>query len=271
MKGRRKVRAMDCDSTYHQHISERPTNSSFQEAIKGRVELNGTEEKELVSFIPSSFSVPVPRPSPEFVKRFERKYGKGAIATFIRIIEKVSSNLSDVARTFGFTREYARHIYKNIYGVSYSEMRQAKLRLRRQARAEKNEKEGKDRPYLKEIGSFIHSVGLDYELRKRARFYFHLSNGKTVGMRRCKSPLRIGNVYYYRFNNFAWSPDEFDFLVLRCEGKARSTHYVIPHQFMPRRIVSLNPESPRAHSKYSRFKEAWHLLAGHKERSVAAG
>ena len=262
---------MDCDSTYQQDISERSTNSSFQEAIKGRMELDGVEEKEQVSFIPSSFSVPVPRPSPEFVKRFERKYGKGAIATFIRIIEKVSSNLSDVARAFGFTREYARHVYKKIYGVPYSEMRQAKLRLRRQARAEKNEKEGQNRPYLREIGSFIRSVGLDYELRKRARFYFHLSNGRTVGIRRCKSPLRIGNVYYYRFNNFAWSPDEFDFLVLRCEGKAATTHYVIPHQFMPRRIVSLNPQSTRADSKYGRFKEAWHLLHGQWERSLAVG
>ena len=259
---------MDGQMRHQENKSEVPQYVPSE--AKGGTSWRGPKSgrRAVVRIIPSSLSQTVPRPSPEFVKRFEGKYGKGAIATFIRIIERVSSNLSDVARTFGFTREYARHIYKKIYGVPYSEMRQAKLRLRREQRIEKEFRQGKNRPYLREIGELIQATGLDYELRKKARFYFQLSNGKTVGVRRCRSPLRIGNVYYYRFNNFAWAPDEFDFLVLRCEGRKKVTHYVIPHQFMPRRIVSLNPDSVRAGSKYARFKEAWELLRSDELQKV---
>ena len=255
--------------THQENNSEEPQYVPSGAKMKPAWQESGSGQ--VVRIIPSSLSKAVPRPLPEFVKRFERKYGKGSVAVFIAIIEKVSSNLSDVARVFGFTREYARHVYKKIYGVPYGKMREAKLQLRRKARIEKNDREGKNRAYLREIGERIRSIGLDYELRKKARFYFYLSNGKTVGIRRCKSPLRIGNVQYYRFNNFAWSPDEFDFLVLRCEGRRRSTHYVIPHQFMPKRIVSLNPESIRSSTKYGRFKEAWHLLHAGLGQSQAVG
>jgi len=140
---------MDYKSTCQQHTSEHPAQPLLQDPMKGGVGLSNTGKKETVAFIPSSLSMAVPRPSPKFVERFERKYGKGAIAIFIGIIEKLSSNLSDVARAFGFTREYARHVYKKIYGVPYSEMRQAKLRLRRLARAKRNGKEVKNWPYLK--------------------------------------------------------------------------------------------------------------------------
>ena len=262
---------MDSQMTYQENKGEVPQHVSSQGMSEPGLHASNPASGTVVRITSSSLSQAVPRPSPEFVKRFERKYGRGAIATFIKIIEKVSSNLSDVARTFGFTREYARHIYKKIYGVSYSDMRQVKLRLRREQRIVEDHRQGKNRLYLREIGELIRSAGLEYELKKKARFYFHLSNGKTIGVRRCRSPLRIGNVYYYRFNNFAWAPDEFDFLVLRCEGKKKATHYVIPHQFMPRRIVSLNPDSVRAGSKYARFKEAWHLLHTELEQSQAVG
>ncbi|MBW2083370.1 MAG: hypothetical protein JRI39_09865 [Deltaproteobacteria bacterium] len=56
--------------------------------------------------------------------------------------------------------------------------------------------------------------------------------------------------------------------MLRCEGKDRSTHYVIPHQFMPKRIVSLNPESIRSSTKYGRFKEAWDVLRSDEMEGV---
>ena len=50
------------------------------------------------------------------LRLFEQRYGPNAVRSFKRIIEDASSSLADVGRHFGFTREYARQIYKKIYG-----------------------------------------------------------------------------------------------------------------------------------------------------------
>ena len=50
------------------------------------------------------------------LRLFEQRYGPKAVRSFKRIIEDASSSLADVGRHFGFTREYARQIYKKIYG-----------------------------------------------------------------------------------------------------------------------------------------------------------
>ena len=50
------------------------------------------------------------------------------------IIESPHSSLADVARHFGFSREYARQVYKNIYGHPYTKVYREKLEIRKTER-----------------------------------------------------------------------------------------------------------------------------------------
>ena len=56
-----------------------------------------------------------------FSRRFEGRYGKGAVERFKKIIEDPKNSLSDVARHFGFSRQYAWQVYRKIYGCPYTE------------------------------------------------------------------------------------------------------------------------------------------------------
>lgn len=55
-----------------------------------------------------------------FPARFERKHGKGSVARFKKLIEDPVTSLADVGNRFGFSREYARQVYREIYGCPYT-------------------------------------------------------------------------------------------------------------------------------------------------------
>ena len=61
------------------------------------------------------------RRSNGFSRSFEGRYGKGAVDRFKKMIENPNNSLSDVARHFGFSRQYAWQVYKKIYACSYTE------------------------------------------------------------------------------------------------------------------------------------------------------
>ncbi|NQU15465.1 MAG: helix-turn-helix domain-containing protein [Desulfobacteraceae bacterium] len=56
-----------------------------------------------------------------FTRRFDRRYGKGAVGRFKKMVENPNSTLGDIGRDFEFSREYARQAYKKIYGCAYTQ------------------------------------------------------------------------------------------------------------------------------------------------------
>lgn len=71
-----------------------------------------------------------------FEARFERKHGKGAVAQFKNLIENPATSLADVGNTFGFSREYARLVYREIYGIPYTAAARRKREERERIRME---------------------------------------------------------------------------------------------------------------------------------------
>jgi hypothetical protein len=69
-----------------------------------------------------------------FLARFERKYGKGSVSQFRNMIEDPNISLSDVGNCFGFSREYARQVYREIHGfpytIAYTRKRQERQSMR---------------------------------------------------------------------------------------------------------------------------------------------
>jgi hypothetical protein len=68
-----------------------------------------------------------------FAGRFERRYGKGAVTQFTNLIENPENSLADTGNHFGFSREYARQVYREIQGCPYT----MAYRKRREKRARK--------------------------------------------------------------------------------------------------------------------------------------
>lgn len=57
-----------------------------------------------------------------FRRRFEKRYGRGAVIEFKDMIGDAENSLADVGRYFGFSREYARQVYIHIFGRPYRDM-----------------------------------------------------------------------------------------------------------------------------------------------------
>ena len=57
-----------------------------------------------------------------FARRFDLKYGAGALNTFKTMIENRDVSLSSLARHFGFSRQYASLVFKEIYGCQYRDI-----------------------------------------------------------------------------------------------------------------------------------------------------
>ena len=66
--------------------------------------------------------------SKAFPARFEKRYGRGAVNIFKTIIENPDKSLSDVGRYFGFSREYARQVYKLLFGTPYTQAFRNKIK-----------------------------------------------------------------------------------------------------------------------------------------------
>jgi hypothetical protein len=69
-----------------------------------------------------------------FPARFERRYGKESLSQFKNMIEDPAISLADVGNHFGFSREYARQVYREIHGfpytIAYRRKRQERERMR---------------------------------------------------------------------------------------------------------------------------------------------
>ena len=119
------------------YLKER-SNIKLPEVIRKKAEAEGLYDYEIARIL--NLEIRVIRKMKKiygikrsncFTRRFDERYGKGSIKTFRRIIESPYSSLAEVARHFGFSREYARQVYMNIYGHPYTKVHREKLEIRR--------------------------------------------------------------------------------------------------------------------------------------------
>lgn len=196
-----------------------------------------------------------------FQRRFERTYGEGAVETFKKMILDPERSLSDVGSHFGFSREYARHVYKNIFGHPYTEAYKKKRARRQEKRRRERMRKFRRVGALMRVEQKMKSMGLSYRVQSRGNSYAILTNGYRLAFRVSANPTLIGKRAYYRINNSSLANEEFDFFVCLCRKKSRDTHFIIPSSVMPKALISLLPEATPEQSKYAQFREAWHLLA----------
>ncbi len=198
-----------------------------------------------------------------FLRQFERTYGAGAVKKFKKIIENPDNSLAGVARHFGFSREYARQVYKKVYGYPYTEAFQSKIKLKKRKMLA-NRKKSKRLELLIKVKTKMESMGLTPHLRTREHPYEILTNGYKLLLKCASTPLMIGKKRYFRITNTTGASPDFDFIICVCRNNGESIHYIIPRHAMPKYRVYLLPDAGPGKSKYTRFKEAWHLLTRKK-------
>jgi len=193
--------------------------------------------------------------------RIERRHGPGFVIRFKSIIEDPSSSLADVGRHFGFSREYVRQIFKKIYRFPYTEIYKKKILLRRLKADSIKFSSGRLR-YLKRVKDKITNMGLDPKILIEAKSHFLLTNNNLRVTVLHSSKLRqIQNRKYFYVNIINKQRRGCDFFILSYFNNGDSNYYIIPNAYMPKAGAMIAISSNNTNGKYSRFKNAWNLLA----------
>jgi len=242
---------------------------SLYEFIKQKIEVEALHDYEIASSLGISPST-VGRlrrlfgigKTNGFARRFGRTYGKAAIETFKRIISDTDNSLADVARHFQFSRENARRIYKRIYGFPYTEAHKKKQLERREKRLTEGSRRSGRIEDLMNIMDKMNSMGIASRVRNTGRGRVVLTTGYKLGLTVAAAPVMIGEKHYFRFNNSKCTHRDLDFFICLCKSERVDIHFIIPIEAMPPKcIVSLLPMATEEQSKYTQFREAWHLLS----------
>ena len=242
---------------------------SLYEFIKQKIEVETLHDYEIASSLGISSSTVgrlrrlfgIGRTN-GFARRFERTYGKGAIETFKRIISDTDNSLADVARHFQFSRENARRIYKRIYGCPYTEAHKKKQLERREKRLTEGSRRSGRIEDLMNIMDKMNSMGIASRVTNTGHGRVVLTTGYKLGLTVAATPVMIGEKHYFRFNNSKCTHRDLDFFICLCKSERVDVHFIIPIEAMPPKcIVSLLPMATEEQSKYTQFREAWHLLS----------
>jgi excisionase family DNA binding protein len=98
-----------------------------------------------------------------FSRRFDRRYGKGSVEKFKKMVENPESTLAEIGRHFGFSKEYARQVYKRIHGSAYTEAFKKKRLTKKKNGLSERTKRSKQFGDLTEVSKKMKSMGLEEE------------------------------------------------------------------------------------------------------------
>ncbi len=234
--------------------------------IKNIVEEESLYDYEIASLLnvkPSLFvklrsSIGINR-SNGFSRRFERTYGLGAVEKFKGLIEDPDNSLADVGSCFGFSRQNAWLVFKKIYGCPYTETYKRKAAVIKQ-KNHAPQRKSKTLAKIVKVKEKMESMGLSSHITKKKYGYMILVNGYRLSLRSSSRPRKKGRKQYFRISTKSSTNFECDFFICLCQSREKSIFYVIPSDAMPAGGVYLIPQAGPLESKYTQFREAWHLL-----------
>ena len=195
-----------------------------------------------------------------FTRRFEETYGKGSADTFKNMIEELDTSLSDVARYFGFSREYARQVYLKFFGRPYSEALYEKRQKIGLFKEEISRNSKKTRNFIA-FKERLLALGLIPRISYDRGVCNVFVNGFKLAFRFSERPFMSAEKFHFRITyRNPGSHKACDFLICLCRYKDKKTCYVIPKHAIPKFGICLIPQSGINESKYARFREAWDPL-----------
>jgi excisionase family DNA binding protein len=138
--------------------------------IKQKAQVDGLYDYEIASLLEASDSMITKLRNAYgikrvngFSRRFDRRYGKGSVERFKKMVENPDSTLAEIGRHFGFSKEYARQVYKRIYGSAYTEAFKKKRLIKKKKGLTGRTKRSKQFGDLTEVSKKMKSMGLAEE------------------------------------------------------------------------------------------------------------
>lgn len=246
---------------------KRSFHMTVRDFMKQKVEKDGLTDREISHILHIHWSIVgnlrrqfgLKKPHP-FFRHFERSYGPGAVRRFRAIIEDPSTSLADVGRSFGFTRETARQIYQKIYGFPYTEAYRQKL-LHRRSKPDSLKFSSRRLIHLKTVKDKLTTMGLDPTIVVQGNSHLLVTNNNLRVAVFYNAKLRqTGTKKYFAVKALHKQKQGCDVFILTYLDKGVRGYYIIPNRYMPRQGTLIAISADDTNGKYTRLKDAWHLL-----------
>jgi hypothetical protein len=246
-------------------------NLTLKEFLKQKIEGDGCFDREIADSLHVSISMVHTlrkhygmERTDSSLRRFENTYGSGAVRRFKDIIENPCSSLADAGRAFGFSRENARRVYHKIYGFPYTEAHRKKMLLRR-LKPDELQCPSRRLRHVRAVKDKMISMGLEPTTVVKAKSRLLVTNNNLrVAVLHSSKLRQIGNKKYLYVAVINKQRRDCDFFILSYRHHGASGYFIIPHQFMPKEGTMIAIPPHRSNGKYTRFKDAWHLLVAKK-------
>lgn len=195
-----------------------------------------------------------------FLRRFESKYGVGAVQQFKALAVDVDASLADIGDYFGFSKEYARQVYRKLFGHPYTTAYRRKLDKRRK-QAGFNRQIAKRIRRIQDVIDLMRSHGINGRIVNKGRGVYRIRcNGYQIALKHSTHPLKIDNRLYYRFSNHDNYRLKDDFNICCCWTPGEKKYYVLPKNRTPRTCASICYDPNSILGRYEQYKDAWFLL-----------
>lgn len=195
-----------------------------------------------------------------FIRRFERLHGKGSVNKFKNMIERLDTSLSDVARYFGFSREYARQAHQNLFDRPYTETLHHK-RVKKKGINDKAKKKFGKLKLIEDLKLRLTTMGLGPQVLHESSQYKFIVNGYKLSFRFSQRPHKVSGRRQFRITYLNSDRHrDSDFLICLCIHGKEKIYYVLPKHVIPKHGICFIPEAPVNKSKYACYKEAWEPL-----------
>jgi hypothetical protein len=224
-------------------------------------------------------------PNDEFINSLISKYGEGIVEDLINI---VNSNLKTIGDKYGFTREYARQIFKKLFNVDYTVIVKEK-KIKRKEFIEREIELRKDpRNKIKNYPNGCHAyvgaigeekvlnilLGLGYSVKPymKGRTFDLIVNEYKVDIKTCTKPTVTSSSSKTKTFKFQISEEQKlgDFII--CYAASINKYFIVPTNklkngrflFIPEKEssewVGHNGSKIKTTNKWYKYLDAWDLL-----------
>jgi AraC-like DNA-binding protein len=210
------------------------------------------------------------RQSSVFIAKLIDRYGNNIEAALYRVKKDAGYSLSDISREFGFSREFARVIFKKFFREPYTKYFLEKKKTKEMEIFRKNISENQlpknklDRykktslPYkgaVAEMIAFDICESLGYRIHApRQRAFDLIINGYICEIKAAYTPFVVCDKEYITVCLSPKQKEYSDFIIIY--NAIEPCFFVIPSKI----IKTNKPLIPLINNKYEEYKNAWYLL-----------
>ena len=213
--------------------------------------------------------------SQKSTKKLVKKYGKEFLVDFHDLEKKPFWNLVDIGNKYGFSREYARQIYKSLYHKPYRPIRTKKTKKMKELSCVHDPRR-KYADYKKNNGNVWKSAKTEKmffdECEKRG-FKIEIPcsksidikiNNHLIDVKSCFKSKHYSPLVKTKYLRFSISKHQFENAnFVACYHSVEELFFIIPTGWIQSMTIYISESKSHhynAKNRYWEFRDAWRLL-----------